>query len=725
MKTIKQYAFILLSVVAGAVSQSCQEEIDTSDRYTFTQETLASYLSKHEAYSEYYRILGEVPISRRSKSTVLQLVSARGHYTVFAPTNEAIQEYLDSLWRKGVIDEPSWDGFRTENDKDSIKKVIVYNSIIDSGDDANDVGIYTSSFPKNNEEFNESNLNERRLTIAIDSENNYYIGGTRDKDDNINGGSLLDVRNRDIPAINGVIHQVHDVIAPSNQTLSGLLNEFIEKGEDLTGIAKMISICGLEGELDKTRDLEYEDLVQTEAIQDLTSDKALFEVCQIPDHKDYGFTIFAETDDFWEANLGVNPKTTSKEEFARRMKDWVVEQGFYPNATNDENYSDPKNVLYQFITYHIIPARIAKNNLVIHYSEKGYDLDNPGRLTIPVYDYQTTMGQRRLIKLYESKQSNGIYLNRFPRLNNERDGDYMEIGCDDSKQGFLINDAGMREVLNGYIYPITPVEGTTGPATLAYDQQTRENLQKERIRFDVTSLFPEFLTNNIKMTFSKRGGNQGNWGFPIDADFKYLSNLSIEAGTNFGYLPGMNRADGRDYKWMNYQADEFNVRGSYEMTFTMPPVPMKSIYEIRFSVQSNSNSRGMCQVYFGTNPDRLPAMGIPLDMRLRGNKAITGWEEDKANDPDYNANIDKKMRNLGFMKGPEYYNPGRNTGTTARREGDTTRRIIVRQEMDPDQTYYLKFKSVLEDTSKEFVVDYFEICAKEVYDNEETPEDIW
>lgn len=724
MKTIKQYAFILLSVVAGAVIQSCQEEIDTSDRYTFTQETLASYLGKHEVYSEYYKILGEVPISRRSKSTVLQLVSARGHYTVFAPTNEAIQEYLDSLCRKGVIDEPSWEGFRTENDKDSIKKVIVYNSIIDSGDDFSDVGIYTSSFPKNKEEFNEANLNERRLTIAIDSENNYYIDGTTDNDNKITGGSLVDVRNRDIPAINGVIHQVHSVIAPSNQTLSGLLNEFIEKGEEFTAIAQLISACGLEGELSKTRDLEYEDLVLTEAIQDITSDKSGFETCQIPDHKDYGFTIFAEKDEFWEANLGVDPKTISKEEFARLVKNWVVRQGFYPDATDDENYSDPKNVLYQFITYHIIPARIPKNSLVIHYSEKGFDLDNPGRLTIPVYDYQTTMGKRRLIKLYESKQSNGIYLNRFPRLNNERDGDYMETGCDDSKQGFLINDAGMREVLNGYIYPITPVEGTTGPATLAYDQQTRENLQKERIRFDVTSMFPEFLTNNIKMTFAKRG-SQGCWAIPIDADYKYLSNLSVEAGTNFGYLPGMNRADNRDYKWMNYQADEFNVRGSYEMTFTMPPVPMKSTYEIRFSIQSNSGSRGMCQVYFGTNPDRLPAMGIPLDMRLRGNKAVTGWEEDKTNDPDYNANIDKKMRNLGFMKGPEYYNPGRNTATTARREGDTTRRIIVRQEMDPDQTYYLKFKSVLEDTSKEFVVDYFEICAKEVYDNEETPEDIW
>ena len=45
--------------------------------------------------------------------------------------------------------------------------------------------------------------------------------------------------------------------------------------------------------------------------------------------------------------------------------------------------------------------------------------------------------------------------------------------------------------------------------------------------------------------------------------------------------------------------------------------------------------------------------------------------------------------------------------------------------MEPDKTYYLRFKTVLDDPTREFYVDYLEYCPKEVYDNPETPEDIW
>ena len=52
------------------------------------------------------------------------------------------------------------------------------------------------------------------------------------------------------------------------------------------------------------------------------------------------------------------------------------------------------------------------------------------------------------------------------------------------------------------------------------------------------------------------------------------------------------------------------------------------------------------------------------------------------------------------------------------------RQIIVRRTMDPSETYYLSFKNVL-DNFKELYIDYFELCAKEVYDNPMEPEDIW
>jgi hypothetical protein len=53
------------------------------------------------------------------------------------------------------------------------------------------------------------------------------------------------------------------------------------------------------------------------------------------------------------------------------------------------------------------------------------------------------------------------------------------------------------------------------------------------------------------------------------------------------------------------------------------------------------------------------------------------------------------------------------------------RRIVLRENMKANETYYIQFKSVLEDAETEFYMDYIEFCPKEVYDNLQTPEDIW
>ena len=120
-------------VVAALVG--CKEQIDTSARYVFQTKTITTYLEEKECYSEYVRLLGKRRVSSYSETTLLQLLSARGHYTVFAPTNDAIQDYLDSLCRKGIITEPTWDGFQKEEVLDSIERVIVFNSILDSGEE--------------------------------------------------------------------------------------------------------------------------------------------------------------------------------------------------------------------------------------------------------------------------------------------------------------------------------------------------------------------------------------------------------------------------------------------------------------------------------------------------------------------------------------------------------------------------------------------------------------
>ena len=128
---------LFVIILAALVLYGCQESIDTSARYVFKYDSALSYLQKHEVYSEYVKLLEVVPISYLSESTVAQMLSARGHYTVFAPTNEAIAAYLQTVYEENpdVMSGPTWDDFYLDRKRDSIQKVIVYNSIIDSGDE--------------------------------------------------------------------------------------------------------------------------------------------------------------------------------------------------------------------------------------------------------------------------------------------------------------------------------------------------------------------------------------------------------------------------------------------------------------------------------------------------------------------------------------------------------------------------------------------------------------
>ena len=82
------------------------------------------------------------------------------------------------------------------------------------------------------------------------------------------------------------------------------------------------------------------------------------------------------------------------------------------------------------------------------------------------------------------------------------------------------------------------------------------------------------------------------------------------------------------------------------------------------------------------------------------------------------------MRNNGYMKGSQAIDSSDGT-ERGYNDRENIRHIIVRKTLDPNETYYLKIKSVLDSEKTEFYMDYLEYCAKEVYDNPEVPEDIW
>ena len=99
----------------------------------------------------------------------------------------------------------------------------------------------------------------------------------------------------------------------------------------------------------------------------------------------------------------------------------------------------------------MLPERLPVDKLVLHYNERGYD----PKLCIPtvcMYELYTTMGKRRLLKIFESRESEGVFLNRFPNIQNGRRENYHESSCDASKVGhFVDKDNANVEATNGII----------------------------------------------------------------------------------------------------------------------------------------------------------------------------------------------------------------------------------------------------------------------------------
>ncbi|MBQ2518932.1 MAG: fasciclin domain-containing protein [Bacteroidaceae bacterium] len=706
----------LLGLVATCLSfLACSEEIDTSARYVFTENTVVSYLEKHsDDYSEYVELLKKVPVSRRSQSTLYQLMSARGNYTCFAPTNDAIHEYLQQLVDTGLIAEPSWAAFPDSAKLDSIRQVIVKNSIID-GADLESQRFLISYFPtQKNGTLPLANLCEHKLTVSWpdDELDEYYI----------NGICHIDSRNRDIELLNGVVHQIHKVIAPNDVTAATYFETLLdEKREGILLFSRALQACGLLDTLSVERDEVYEDLYERGLIPNLEHflHKGFVDPrpnqdahAYAPPHRLVGFTLFPETDEFWRSQ-GIDPQATDALE---RLTAWIVDNHQYSDEYQlvaDNDYTSPRNMLYQWVTYHILPMRLQADKMVYHENEYGYSWHNPHRYVCPVYEYYTTMGARRLLKLYESSMSNGVCLNRFPVIDNGRKGTGKEISCDAQKVGCRVDREGpltvVNDISNANIFPID--------APLSYSDVVRNNLARERIRFDGMALFPEAMTNEIR----KKDSNQEQFMhiyIPPNSVYQYFENMSVNDDAMFVYFNGYH------YDWENYTNDEMKAIGNYDMMFTLPPVPRRGTYEVRYKVIA-TGARGITQVYFGSDPNHLHVTGIPMDLRVTLDNPLTGWEADSPDDMDYNAEVDHRLRNNGFMNGAVSITRAGSTSYTERWNSICLRRILLRETLDPGKTYYLRLKSILDQQTNELYMDYIELCPKEIYDNPQTPEDIW
>ena len=229
------------------------------------------------------------------------------------------------------------------------------------------------------------------------------------------------------------------------------------------------------------------------------------------------------------------------------------------------------------------------------------------------------------------------------------------------------------------------------------------------------ALFPEFMNNAIRYQIKELNG----YGIPNG----YLTNFwTNSTGTRTLYMATPSQPSAG--WWNDFQSDEFIIKGNFDFTIKLPPVPA-GLYEVRIGYTVNGN-RGCAQMYLGTSLDNLIASGIPVDLTVGGDRY--GWVKDENTDADYES--DKLLRANGFMKAPNSSRSDAGYGNRSLREVGTTnsfpeyalRCIVGTINVPTDGSVFVRFRNATTSTTPEFMMDYIEICPATVYDNPEAME---
>ena len=213
MKTNSIKKFIVKGLAGCAVAAaiaplaSCKEEIDESNLYTFTGETIEDYLkNRDEQFSSFNYILSRIGYDK--------ILSAYGTYTCFAPGNEAVAEYIDSLYDDPVNKELPHNGMTTRG----------LEGLTDSL--CNDIALFHLLATK---------------VMGVNMGNGMTIKTLLGRDINTSidsqSGALLVSRSSKVTSMdneleNGVLHEIDHVITRSNMLIAGEMGNQ-ESGYDL------------------------------------------------------------------------------------------------------------------------------------------------------------------------------------------------------------------------------------------------------------------------------------------------------------------------------------------------------------------------------------------------------------------------------------------------------------------------------------------------------------
>lgn len=693
----------MLGGVLGALAlASCSEKIDESNLYTFTGQTIIDYLRSNEQLSEFVQISDSAGMSDR--------LSAYGTYTCFAPTNEAVEHYLDSLYNdksrndhnKLYADESMslMDRLMHSEKRDSLCKDIVESQVTGNKKTSNDLYAGTD------------------VTMMLGNTQTPKRVG-----DDILMDGISKLTERDLEMENGIVHIINRMFYRSNN----LITDEMERLGNYKIWCEALKLTSLSDSLTATE--------RTSGIDWLTIDATTG--MDFPKTCKMGYTIFAETDDVLRNN-----QINSVEDLARvanqayqNCAEWynyVRDNGIQVSTGTD--YKNPWNALNMFLRYHILKYVVSSDKLTYSYNELP-DLD--------VFEYYRTMLPYTMFKVTGVKEHGtvaGTYINRQlanPTMTeiagntNLSSSAYINPNTVVSQGIQVGNDqVTSRQASNGYIHPINGL--------LVYNASVPNNVLNERMRFDFMSLLDESITNrfrgytgeDLKSAFGRSEAIR-SVRFPSG----YFQNMVVYNGnaSNVTYLTKDHANGNMGFDcWNDYQGDElFITKSAFDFAIKLPPVPKDGTYELRFGYTANGK-RTIIQFFMGNSTDRnkMEPLDIPLDQDVEISDASIGWSVAQGTDQD--AIDDKAMHNRGWMRGPHYFTHFKGgSGLTPRFYGSEKsqrhiRRIITKANFTQGETYWLRCKTAKpEDTSREFELDYIELVPVSVYNNTIYSEDVF
>lgn len=655
---VKKESAALILCATLFLTGSCLDEQHPGQYYTFEGYTVATFLEKNEdQFSSFISIL--------KAANYWGEMNTYGKYTCFAPTNDAVDRFIQEK------DFGSLENL-LENHKDYCDTISMTHLVGDSYfiHDLSEGGL-----PK-------TNFNDRFLTLSFDS----AVGGDGHTRLRYCINKNTHITEFDDTVQNGVVHVVDKIINFGGD----YIYDVVLSNPDVSIFAHALRLVGLEDSLKLWYDETYSvglDSVLT-PIKIEVYEGGFYDVTWWERRKT-NFTFLVEPDSIYNKHGIYNVEDLIQ--YAKEVYDesYPEDAGLY-----DDDFTNRKNPLNRFVSYHILPFYCGYRNFNLVFDFMNLYMVG----TTDPEDYFEPYADNTLMRVSTNFRGvKDVFVNALGREGNGTEG----YAGEPIRGARIYSPTEMgtveQEGRNGIFHYIDDI--------IAYSAEVRDRVLNKRLRVDWTTISPEFLTSGARHRKSD-GSNEG-------VCFKQPKNFHLYSDCTFSVRSPHKSC-------YVYEGNAIDIVGAFDFWVKLPPVPRDGTYELRVSFRNAGSIAGVVQNYIAVGkPEDWQPLGIPTDLRVSAeSNPNIGWVSDEdLGDEEAIRLLDKAMRNRGYMKSSDAIQTYE--GVAHRNKPGLARRILTTDYFYSSQKYYARMKLVLDNPRAEMTIDYMEWVPKSVYDNDE------